>query len=160
MQKMFSTIHFIRKIIMDMCGARVKDLKCIALMDNQGLFSNIHYLKSNVEDFCLHTDIIALRQSIEQEKTVQEVRYVQSSTNLDNCLTKARKTGILLLQVVRSGQYDLPRGTRIRGSTMTPVRTWNDLTRVEAQAEEPAKTDEEDDKTVQSIFLASVLNNN
>ena len=51
MQKMFSTIYFIRKIIMDMCGARVKDLKCVALTDNQGLFSNIHYLKSNVEDF-------------------------------------------------------------------------------------------------------------
>ena len=84
-------------------GARVKGLKCIALTDNQGLFSNIHYLKSNVEDFRLHADIIELRQSIAQEKTVQEVRYVHSSQNLADCLTKVTKTGIMLLQVVRTG---------------------------------------------------------
>ena len=63
MQKMFSTIFFVRKVLEEMCGQRVKNLQCVALTDNQGLFSNIHHLKSNVDDFRLHSDILELRQS-------------------------------------------------------------------------------------------------
>ena len=133
MQKMFSTIYLIRRILTEMCGDRVKSLKCVALTDNQGLFSNIHHLKSTSEDYRLHSDIIELRQSIKQEKTVQEVRYVHSSQNLADCLTKVTKSGHMLLQLVRTGQYDLPGGTRVRDTTMTNVRTWNQLMRVEQQ---------------------------
>ena len=132
-QKMFSTIYLIRRILTEMCGSRVKALQCVALTDNQGLFSNIHHLKSTSEDYRLHSDIIELRQSIEQEKTVQEVRYVHSSLNIADCLTKVTKSGHMLLQLVRTGQYDLPGGTRVRDSTMTSVRTWNQLMRVESQ---------------------------
>ena len=39
----------------------------------------------------------------------------------------------MLLQLVRTGQYDLPGGTRVRDTTMTNVRTWNQLMRVEQQ---------------------------
>ena len=133
MQKMFSTIYLIRRTLKDMCGTRIKFLQCVALTDNQGLFSNIHHLKSTSEDYRLHSDIIELRQSIEQEKTVQEVRYVHSSQNLADCLTKVTKSGHMLLQLVRTGQYDLPGGTRVRDTTMTNVRTWNQLMRVEQQ---------------------------
>ena len=133
MQKMFSTIYLIRRTLTDMCGTRIKSLECVALTDNQGLFSNIHHLKSTSEDYRLHSDIIELRQSIEQEKTVQEVRYVHSSQNLADCLTKVTKSGHMLLQLVRTGQYDLPGGTRVRDTTMTNVRTWNQLMRVEQQ---------------------------
>ena len=131
MQKMFSTIYFIQRIITDMCGARVKDLKCVALTDNQGLFSNIHYLKANSEDYRIQADVIVLCQMIEEEKTVQEVRYVHSSLNISDCLTKTTKSRVMLLQIVRTGLYDLPGGTRIRDSTMTSVRTWNELMRIE-----------------------------
>ena len=135
-----------------MCGAEVRNLQCVALTDNQGLFSNIHYLKANSEDYRLHADLIELRQNIEQEKTVQEVRYVHSSLNLADCLTKTTKTGLMLLQVVRTGSYDLPGGTRIRDSTMTAVRTWNELMRVEADEE----TGPGGDKTDQGVYLVSV----
>ena len=90
-----------------MCGTRIKSLKCVALTDNQGLFSNIHHFKSTSEDYRLHSDIIEQRQSIEHEKTVQEVRYVHSSQNLADCLTKGTKSGHMLLQLVRTGQYNL-----------------------------------------------------
>ena len=135
MQKMFSTIFFVRKVLEEMCGQRVKNLQCVALTDNQGLFSNIHHLKSNVDDFRLHSDILELRQSIEQEKTVQEVRYVHSLLNIADALTKTTKTGVILLQLVQTGQYDLPGGTFVRDSTMSSVRTWNELMRVEQQEE-------------------------
>ena len=133
MQKMFSTIYLVRRILSEMCGNRVNALQCVALTDNQGLFSNIHHLKCTSEDYRLHSDIIELRQSIEQEKTVQEVRYVHSSLNLADCLTKVTKSGFMLLQLVRTGWYDTPGGTNIRDSTMTSVRTWNELMRVEMQ---------------------------
>ena len=109
MQKMFSTIFFVRKVLEEMCGQRVKNLQCVALTDNQGLFSNIHHLKSNVDDFRLHSDILELRQSIEQEKTVQEVRYVHSSLNIADALTKTTKTGVMLLQLVQNRSVQLAR---------------------------------------------------
>ena len=37
----------------------------------------------------------------------------------------------MLLQLVQTGRYDLPGGTQIRDSTMTSVRTWNELIRKE-----------------------------
>ena len=153
MQKMFSTIFFVRKVLEEMCGQRVKNLQCVALTDNQGLFSNIHHLKSNVDDFRLHSDILELRQSIEQEKTVQEVRYVHSSLNIADALTKTTKTGVMLLQLVQTGQYDLPGGTFVRDSTMSSVRTWSELMRVEQQEE---RSQDEVDKTDQKVFFTTV----
>ena len=153
MQKMFSTIFFVRKVLEEMCGQRVKNLQCVALTDNQGLFSNIHHLKSNVDELRLHSDILELRQSIEQEKTVQEVRYVHSSLNIADALTKTTKTGVMLLQLVQTGQYDLPGGTFVRDSTMSSVRTWNELMRVEQQEE---RSQEEVDKTDQRVFFTPV----
>ena len=135
MQTMFDTILFVRKVLEQMCGQRVKSMQCVALTDNQGLFSNIHHLKSNVEDYRLQADILELRKSIEQEKIVQEVRYVQSSRNIADALTKTTKTGEMLLQLVQTGQYDLPGGTHVRDSTMTSVRTWNELIRKEQSME-------------------------
>ena len=93
-------------------------MQCVALTDNQGLFSNNHHLKSNVEDYRLQSDILELRKSIEQEKTV---------LNIADALTKTTKTGAMLLQLVQTGHYDLPGGTFVRDSTMTSVRTWNEL---------------------------------
>ena len=104
MQLMSSTLFFVRKVFMEMCGAKVKDMTCVALTDNQGLFSNIHYLRSNGADYCLHTNVIELWRSIVQEKTVQDML---TPTHAD-CLTKSTKTGVMLLQIVRTGQYDLP----------------------------------------------------
>ena len=66
-------------------------MQCVALTDNQGLFSNIHHLKSNVEDYRLQADILELRKSIEQEKIVQEVRYVHSSHNIADALKQNNK---------------------------------------------------------------------
>ena len=162
MQKMFSSIYLVRRILNEMCGKRLENLKCVALTDNQSLFSNLHYLKSNVEDYRLHSDIIELRQSIEYDRTVQEVRYVHSSQNLADCLTKTTKSGHMLLEVVRTGQYDLPGGTEIRDSTMSSVRTWNELMRVEQQQLEKErnqsdKTLDHQNKTDHRVYLTSAL---
>ena len=87
MQKMFSTIFFARKVSEELCGQRVKNLQYVVLTDNQRLFSNIHHIKSTVDDFRPHPDILELRQSIEQEKTAQGARYVHSLINIVDALT-------------------------------------------------------------------------
>ena len=131
-------------------------MQCVALTDNQGLFSNIHHLKSNVEDYRLQSDILELRKSIEQEKIVQEVRYVHSSLNIADALTKTTKTGAMLLQLVQTGQYDLPGGTFVRDSTMTSVRTWNELIRKEQCRERSIEYEERWDKIDHFIPLTPV----
>ena len=35
------------------------------MTDNQALFSNVHHLKGNMDDYCLQTKVLAIRQSIE-----------------------------------------------------------------------------------------------
>ena len=153
MQKMFSTIFFVRKVLEELCGQRVENLQCVALTNNQGLFSNIHHLKSTVDDFRLHSDILELRQSIEQEKTVQEVRYVHPSLNIADPLTKSTKTGAMLLQLIQTGQYDLPGGTVIKDLMMTSTGTWKDLIRVEQWGEESQDEAEETDTNNQIVVM-------
>ena len=133
LEKLFSTIYFTRNLLKELCGERVKDLKCIAMTDNQALYSNIHHLKSNTEDFRLQSDIISIRQSIENDKIVQELRYCHSEENISDCLTKVTKNGIMLLNIVRTGIFNPPGGTIVRDSTMLAVRTWNQLIQAEAQ---------------------------
>ena len=53
MRGMFDTVFFVRKVLEEMCGKRVKNLQCVALTDNQGLLSNIYNIKSNAEDYGL-----------------------------------------------------------------------------------------------------------
>ena len=36
-----------------------------AMTDNQALFSNVHHLKGNMDDYRLQTEVLAIRQSIE-----------------------------------------------------------------------------------------------
>ena len=156
MQKLFSTIYLARRLIAEMCGKRAAGLECVALTDNQALFDNIMYLKANSDDYRLHSDIIELRQSIEQDKTVQEVRYVPSSQNISDCLTKSTKNGFMLLQIVRTGQYELPGGTKIRNTTLSAVRTWNELMRVEQQESERSEITQRLDKSQISQEEATV----
>ena len=55
----------------------------------------------------------------------------------------------MLLQLVQTGQYDLPGGTHVRDSTMTSVRTWNEL----IQKEQSMKHEEGWDKNDRIISL-------
>ena len=130
---MMSTVFFVQELLKQMCGRRVENLQCVAITDCQDLFSNIHHLKSNTEDYRLQADIINIRQNIE-EKTVQEVRYCHTSQNIADSLTKASKSGEMLLSVIRSGYYEVPGGTEVRDSTKTAVRTWNQLMSAERLA--------------------------
>ena len=151
--KMFSTLYFVRQLLRELCGRRVDKLECIAYTDNQILYSNVHHLKSNTEDYRMQSDILAIRQCIEDDKTAQELRYCHSEDNISDCLTKQTRSGVMLLNIVRTGLYDPPGGTDVRDSTKLAVRTWNQLVQAEARVEarvEQTKGQEEDKKGQQS----------
>ena len=62
----------------------------------------------------------------------------------------------MLLQLVQTGQYDLLGGTFVRDSTMTSVRTWNELIRKEQCQERSMEYDERWDKIDHFIPLTPV----
>ena len=118
-----------------MCGKRVSNLQCEVFSNNQELLSNIRHIKSNAEAREVHSDILELKRSIEQEKVVQEVRYVCPSLNIAEVLTKTTKMKGMLQQLVQTGRYDLPGGFFVKDSTMTSVSTRYKSTRMEQSQE-------------------------
>ena len=58
-----------------------------------------------------------------------------------------------MLQLVQTGQYDLPGGTIIRNSTMSSAKTWTELMQVEQQE---GRSREEVDKTDLRAFFTPV----
>ena len=71
--------------------------------------------------------------------------YILHST-LQTHSQKQQKLEQCFLQLVQTGQYDLPGGTFVRDSTMTSVRTWNELIRKEQCRERSMEYEERWDK--------------
>ena len=69
LQKLFSTMFYIRQILSQMFGKAAENIPGLALIDNQDLWSTLHHLK-NCEDKILFADIIQLKQSIIVDHTV------------------------------------------------------------------------------------------
>ena len=107
---------------------------------NQALFSNVHHLKGNMDDYRLQTKVLAIRQSIEVDKIAQELRYCLSEENIADCLTKISRTSHLLMNVIKTGVFNPPDGTTVRDSTMNAVRTWGQLMQAEAQVKTTNKS--------------------
>ena len=107
---------------------------------NQALFSNVHHLKGNMDDYRLQTEVLAIRQSIEVDKIAQELRYCLSEENIADCLTKISRTSHLLMNVIKTGVFNPPDGTTVRDSTMNAVRTWGQLMQAEAQVKTTNKS--------------------
>ena len=76
--------------------------------------------------------MISIRQAIHEDKTVQEVYDIHSSQMVADCLTKQTNiTGQMLLNTARSGVYSVPGGMALRDSTLTSVKTWDQLMKAE-----------------------------
>ena len=150
LEKMFSTLYFVRQLLVELCGKRVSGLQCIAYTDNQTVYSNVHHLKTNTDDYRLQTNIISIRQCIEEDKIAQELRYCCSDENISDCLTKQTKSGDMLLNIVRHGIYDPPGGTVVRDSSKLAVRSWNELQHAEADADSAERLQKQDKTTEES----------
>ena len=133
LQKLFSTMFYIRQVLRQMFGKAADKIPGLALIDNQDLWSTIHHLK-NCEDKRLLADIIQLKQAIIIDHTVQEVRFVKGTEMLSDCLTKPGRSAEALNIVLKSGEYQIPGGNDLRDSTKINVKTWRDL--IEAETED------------------------
>ena len=133
MHSLLKNMYFARNLGSEIVGDVFKKMPGLILTDNQDLFSCVHNLKS-CEDKRLLADIISIRQAIYEDKTISEVRYVESNLMIADCLTKVTKTGKDLIEVVRSGHYSIPGGSTVRDSTLTAVKTWNQLVKAEMES--------------------------
>ena len=125
----------VRQILEGLIGNQAKQIPCLALTDSKNLWSCIHNI-SSCSDPRLQGDIISIRQAIHEDKTIQEVRYIHSSQMLADCLTKQTNiTGQMLLNTARSGVYSVPGGTTLRDSTLTSVKTWDQLMSAEKSSQ-------------------------
>ena len=88
-------------------------------------------------------------------QTVLEVRYVHSLPNTAGALTKTIKTGAKLLQLVQKSQHNLPTGTFVKESTMSSIRTWNELMRIDQQKERSQDEVDERDTDGQMVALGN-----
>ena len=127
LQQMTGTLYLVKQILEGLRGTEVKKIPCLALTDSKNLWSCIHNI-SSCSDNRLQSDIINIRQAIHDDKTIQEVRYIHSSDMIAACLTKQTNlTGQMLLNITRMGIYSVPGGTTLRDSTLTSVKTWDQL---------------------------------
>ena len=126
LQKACSSIYFVKQLLSEMCGKTVEDLQCVVLTDSHNLWSNIHHLKSSADHRMLG-DIINIRQDIFDNNVIQEVRFCHGEQNIADSLTKVTKSGQALLNIARSGRYEVPGGTIVRDSTLTATRTYHQL---------------------------------
>ena len=62
-----------------------------------------------VQDPWLIPHIAVIKEALEQQ-TVNVIRRVTSEEMLSNCLTKSGANGLKLLDVLRTGEYELPGG--------------------------------------------------
>ena len=139
MSSLIKNMYFVRRLGCEIIGSSFEKVPGLILIDNQDLFSCVHNLKS-CEDKRLLMEIIAIRQAIYLDKTVSEVRYVESSQMIADCLTKSSKAGEDLLAVIRQGSYIIPGGNKVRDSTLTAVKTWRQLVEAEKQSEDEDET--------------------
>ena len=136
LEKMMSKVFLVRRLLEGIMGSEANTVPCIALVDSQNLWSCVHNISACSDDR-LQADIINIRQSIHDDKSVNEVRYIHNSEMIADSLTKQTNlTGNMLLSVVRSGYYDLPGGHKLRDSTMVSAKTWSQLMQAESQTQE------------------------
>ena len=134
LQSLTSQLYFVRSILEELFGDEAKEIPTLAYTDCSDLFSAVHNIK-NVTDARLAADIISIKEAIQLDQTITELRFCHGSDMLADSLTKYKKLGNDLWNVMRTGFYTLPGGSHIRDSTKTAVKTWHQLMQAEAQAE-------------------------
>ena len=143
LEVMMSKIFLVRRLLEGLVGETANSIPCIALIDSQNLWSCVHNISSCSDDR-LQADIINIRQAIHDDKSVQEVRYIHGSEMVADSLTKQTNlTGNKLLNIVRSGYYDLPGGHQLRDSTQVSVKTWSQLMAAEGEADKMKRSEQQ-----------------
>ena len=89
-----------------MFGKRINDIPTIAATESKNLEESVKST-SLVEDSWLVPDIAVIKEALEN-KTITEIRRVSGGEMLADCLTKHGASGFGLLEVLRTGKYQLP----------------------------------------------------
>ena len=101
-------IVYTKAVLVQMFGTRANNIPTLVLSDCKNLTQAIKSTSLG-EDPWLIPDIAIIKDALE-DKTVNEVRWVSSKDMMADCLTKAGASGSSLMQVLESGQYEVPGG--------------------------------------------------
>ena len=132
LQKLTSQLFFVRQILLELFGDTDGNIPTLALTDCHDLYSAVHHIKS-CTDARLAADVTSIREAIHLDRTITELRFCHGSEMVADSLTKYKKLGQALWDVVRTGTYSIPGGVRLRDSTKTAIRTWAQLLEAENQ---------------------------
>ena len=99
-------LAYIKAVLAQIYGTRVESIPTVVVTDCKNLEEAVHS-SSLVEDRWLITDIAAIKEALES-KEVTEIKRVPSEKMIANCLTKAGASGVELLEILRTGRYEMP----------------------------------------------------
>ena len=105
---MIGELVYMKAVLEQIFGERVKRVPTVVMTDSKNLFEAIKST-SLVEDSWLIPDIAIIKEALENN-TITEVRRVPGSEMLADCLTKKGASGSSLLDVLKSGVYLIPSG--------------------------------------------------
>ena len=108
MQMTVGEVVYLKSVLAYIYGNRILKVPVLLLTDSNNLFKAVHST-SQVEDPWLIPDIAMVKDALD-EGTVSEVRLVPGNKMIANCLTKAGASGEDLLEVLRTGMYEVPGG--------------------------------------------------
>ena len=97
-----------KSVLEQIYSGRVKLIPKIVVTDSKNLEESI-LSTTLVNDSWLIPDIAVIKQAVE-DRIITHVKRVASEDMLANCLTKRGATGMKLLEVLRTGLYQLPGG--------------------------------------------------
>ena len=99
-----SETAFILKSLLEEILCCPKCIKIECIIDNKSLFDTI-YSSKIIEDKRLSVDISALKEKLNDEE-ISEVKWVESSKQVADCLTKSGASPERLINILKTGKID------------------------------------------------------
>ena len=103
-------IVYTKAILKKIYGEKIDGVPVIIFTDSKNLAWSVTS-SSMVEDAWLITDVAIVKEALEQG-TVNSLRRVASGDMLADCLTKLGAPSDKLMEVLQSGQYEIPEGLK------------------------------------------------
>ena len=102
------------------------------MLTQKTLYEAVHNIK-NVQDKRLLGDILQIKQAIAIDNIITELRLLPGSEMLADPLTKGGMNAETLMNILRSGHFQIPGDVNIESSAKIKASTWKKL--VQAQSE-------------------------
>ena len=108
MQDTIGQLVYTKALLSEIYGTRMKDIKTIVVTDCLDLEKAVLGTKL-VENAWIVEDVAIIKEAL-ANGDVSSIARVSSHRMLANCLTKSGTSGDELMQIIRTGSYEPPKG--------------------------------------------------